>query len=239
MIMGNKSVDGTISIAVSVAFGIIIYYSFKFLLSHLTLKSEENPYTFLIRMIIIIIVATNIEEILGTFLKINSLFTKEILKLNSNPYSKETFFSIYVKNLQSNIYNFENGIDFTTFDGILKIFISSGLVTLLFEYAYRYMLVIIMLIISPIMIIFKVIKNTEYIFYSWLKTIVALLFMQNIAAIILMIITYITPATSNISSKLIFIGVIYALIKSNQITNDLLGGMRVQTNISGKFLRGG
>ena len=56
MIMGNKTVDGTISIAVSVAFGIIIYYSFKFLLSHLTLKSEENPYTFLIRMIIIILV---------------------------------------------------------------------------------------------------------------------------------------------------------------------------------------
>lgn len=237
MIMGNKNVDGTIAIAISIAFGIIIYYSIKFLLSHLTLKSEESPYIFLLRMILIIIFAVNVEEILSMFLKINSMFTQEILKLNSNPYSKETFFSIYVKNLQSNIYNFEKGMDFTTFDGILKIFISSGLVTLLFEYAYRYMLVVVMLVISPIMIVFKAIKSTEYIFYSCLKTIIALLFMQNIAAIILMIITYITPATSSMSSKLIFIGVIYALIKSNQITNDLIGGMRVQTNLPGKFLR--
>ena len=51
-IFGTSTSDGILIIANSLLLGFILYYSIKYLLSHITYKQIEQPFSFIIKLII-------------------------------------------------------------------------------------------------------------------------------------------------------------------------------------------
>lgn len=51
-ILGTSTSDGLLLIANSILFGFILYYAFKYLMSHITYTRIENPFGFIIKLII-------------------------------------------------------------------------------------------------------------------------------------------------------------------------------------------
>ena len=111
-----------------------------------------------------------------------------------------------------------------SFDGMIKSFTSLGLLNLLFSYSLRYVMIKVFIIMTPIMIITLLNGSTAWIFKTWMKSVISLLFVQSIISIILIIIFSSNYIDNNIFSKLLYVGSIYALIKANTYTAHIFGG---------------
>jgi hypothetical protein len=85
-----------------------------------------------------------------------------------------------------------------------------------------------MFILSPIFIAFKTNRKTEYLYNNWIKGMASLLFMQNIIAIILVLSTRMIVSPIIPISKIIYIGMIYALIRVNIFVREIFGGVSIE-----------
>ena len=65
---------------------------------------------------------------------------------------------------------------------------------------------------------------------AWIKNLFSLLFIQVIVAIILVILFAMDYSSSDLITKIIYIGGIYALIKANSFVREFIGG--ISTTIS-------
>ena len=54
-IFGTSTSNGILIIANSLLLGFIIYYSIRYLMSHLTFNKVENPFSFIINLIILVL----------------------------------------------------------------------------------------------------------------------------------------------------------------------------------------
>ena len=231
-LLGNNFLSGTISISVSIALGVLIFYAFKYLLSHLTFENVQNPISFMFKLFISLFLVLNIKIILENIIFLNNEITKEILSLGSGFFEGEVNFSSLIYKINSSLYILDSSFDFVSLDGVIKIIISFGIINLLLEYALRYVVIKVMCIIAPILVILKSFEDTKYLYTSFIKAFFSILFMQNIVAVILVISTKIEISGYSLMSKLIFLGTIYALIKANKLSTDIFGGISVQNGIS-------
>lgn len=239
-LIGNKYTSGTISIAIAISVGFILYYAIRYLLSHLVFKEVENPFQFILKIILTLFVVVYIKDILNFAFYINHIITEEILRMGEDIIGTKVTFMNFLDILNSTIYSNDIKFEIATFDGIIKIFVTVGIINLLFEYTLRYVLLKSMCIISPFLILFRVFKGSSYIYKNWMKIFFSMLFMQNIVAIILVITTLIKGDMKGTLSKLIFVGTVYALIKANKIVNDIIGGINMQNSLTIQTLiRGG
>ena len=231
-LLGHNFLSGTISISVSIALGVLIFYAFKYLLSHLTFENVQNPISFMFKLFISLFIVLNIKIILENIIFLINEITKEILSLGSGFFEGEVNFSSLIYKINSSLYILDSSFDFVSLDGVIKIIISFGIINLLLEYALRYVVIKVMCIIAPILIILKSFEDTKYLYTSFIKAFFSILFMQNIVAVILVISTKIEISGYSLMSKLIFLGTIYALIKANKLSTDIFGGISVQNGIS-------
>ena len=231
-LLGDNFLSGTISISVSIALGVLIFYAFKYLLSHLTFENVQNPISFMFKLFISLFIVLNIKIILENIIFLNNEITKEILSLGSGFFVGEVNFSSLIYKINSSLYILDSSFDFVSLDGVIKIIISFGIINLLLEYALRYVVIKVMCIIAPILVILKSFEDTKYLYTSFIKSFFSILFMQNIVAVILVISTKIEISGYSLMSKLIFLGTIYALIKANKLSTDIFGGISVQNGIS-------
>ena len=231
-LLGHNFLSGTISISVSIALGVLIFYAFKYLLSHLTFENVQNPISFMFKLFISLFIVLNIKIILENIIFLNNEITKEILSLGSGFFEGEVNFSSLIYKINSSLYILDSSFDFVSLDGVIKIIISFGIINLLLEYALRYVVIKVMCIIAPILIILKSFEDTKYLYTSFIKAFFSILFMQTIVAVILVISTNREISGYSLMSKLIFLGTIYALIKANKLSTDIFGGISVQNGIS-------
>ena len=227
-LLGHNFLSGTISISVSIALGVLIFYAFKYLLSHLTFENVQNPISFMFKLFISLFIVLNIKIILENIIFLNNEITKEILSLGSGFFEGEVNFSSLIYKINSSLYILDSSFDFVSLDGVIKIIISFGIINLLLEYV----VIKVMCIIAPILVILKSFEDTKYLYTSFIKAFFSILFMQNIVAVILVISTKIEISGYSLMSKLIFLGTIYALIKANKLSTDIFGGISVQNGIS-------
>ena len=75
--------------------------------------------------------------------------------------------------------------------------------------------------------------STSWFFKSWFKIILSLLLLQSLISIILLIMFSFQLNFTDIFSKLMCIGSIYALIRANSYMQHLIGG--ISTEISTNF----
>ena len=108
--------------------------------------------------------------------------------------------------------------------------ISFSLLNLVFSYSFRYVLIKVFILIAPFAILSNSLNSTSWFFKSWFKNLFSLLFIQIIVSIILLILFSIDYPSSNLFSKFIYIGGLYALIKANSFVREFLGGISTDFN---------
>lgn len=219
-LIGNNIYEGVI--------GIALYYIVNYFIRKIINEEMENPYTFIIKSIIAGFFIIYIKDIVLFVISVNNIITKEILNLTQTFFNqKVTFENILIK-INETLYVQGEGFNVMSFDGIIKIYLVFGIINLIFEYSLRYVIIKIMFILSPIFVAFKTNRRTEYLYNNWIKGMFGLLFMQNIIAIILVISTRFITSPLIPINKIIYIGMIYALIKVNVFIKEIFGGVSIE-----------
>lgn len=229
-IFGTSTTNGILLIANSLLLGTILYFSIKYLLSHFTYYQVEKPHSFLIKLIICGICMNCSYFLISILLDIFSNISLSIRGLGENLFNKNICFSELILDINTNISINNSSIDLFSIDGLIKSIISVSLLNLVFSYSFRYILIKVLILISPFAILSNSLLSISWIFKSWFKNLFSLLFIQIIVSIVLLILFSIDYSSSNLFYKFIYIGGLYALIKSNSFVREFLGG--VSTDIS-------
>ena len=229
-ILGTSASNGILLISNALLFGFLIFYAIKYLFSHFTYSPIEKPHQFIIKSIIFGICINCSYFLIGQSLDIVSNITLAIRGIGEDLFNKNICFSELILEINKSIGISFSSLDVFSLDGIIKISLSSSLLSLVFTYAFRYIMVKIFILLTPVAFLSLILQNTSWFFKSWIRNLFSLLFIQIIVSLVLLILFSMDYSSGNLIIKFIYIGAIYALIKANSFSREFLGG--VSTTIS-------
>lgn len=227
-ILGNSSYDGILLICNSLVLGFIIYYAINYLISHLIYSKIDSPKQFVFKCIIFIAIMNSSFWICEEIINIISLITNSLSDISNNLFNLPISFSSFIDNINKNIYISGTDFNIFSFDGIIKSFTSFGLINILFTYSLRYIMVQVFILLSPFAFLSLITNSSEFFFKAWIKSFVSLLLVQLLISIILLL-SFSININQNIS-KLLYIGIIFALTRANNYIKEIFGG--ISTNVS-------
>lgn len=236
-ILGTDSTNGIILIADSLLLGFTIYYAIKLFYCNFTASQIEHPYQFVFKLLVFGILIHFSFFICENFIAINSYISSAIREIGENIFHKNISFSSLVQSLNSNISINSTSLNLFSFDGLIKSFISFCLLNLLFSYSLRFIMVKVFVLLTPFAFLSLINQSTSWFFKTWFKTLFSLLIIQSFISIILLIIFSLDFSSTDILSKLMCVGSIYALSRANSYVRQLIGGIStdVSTNMSSIF----
>ena len=229
-IFGTSTSNGILLIANSLLLGFILYYSFKYLMSHITYQRVDSPFSFIIKIIIFGICMNFSFFILQFLLDLNSNISLAIRSLGKNLFGSELSFSELINKINTNISIDTSSLNIFSVDGLIKSTLSLSLLNLVFSYSFRYIMVKVFILLAPFAFLSLSLDSTSWFFKSWLKNLFSLLFIQIIVSLVLLILFSLDFSSSNLFNKFVYVGGIYSLIKANSFVREFIGG--VSTNIS-------
>lgn len=222
---------GLLSLADSLLLGIVIYYCYRLMMSYYSGITIERPYNFFIRCIIFGICINSSQFLCERIIYINSLISDSIREIGSSIYGTSISFSNFITQINFFITN-NNSFNLFSFDGIMKSFITFGLINLLFSYSLRYILVKIFILLSPFAFLSLINISTSWFFKIWLKNFLSMLLIQSLISLIFLIIFSFDGTFSATFSQLLYIGSIYALLKASSYMRELIGGISTDINLN-------
>lgn len=228
-LLGNNASEGFLLICNALVIGFILYYATNFLFSHLTYTKVSSPSQFLFKCIIFVALMNTSLWICSEIINIISIITNLIKNLGENYFHESISFSNLINMINSKIYVNAGEFSIISFDGIIKSFCTVGLINLLFTYSLRYIMIQVFILTSPFAFLSLISDSSSWFFKSWLRSFISLLFVQLLIAIILCLAFSLGIDNSNMS-KLLFIGIIYALTRANSYMSQIFGG--ISTDIS-------
>lgn len=222
---------GLPAISDALLIGFVIYYCFKLSASQFSGNAIESPYQFITKVLIISICINFSSFICENILNLNSLFTEAIRELGKNISGQEISFNNLI--LKSNYINSsEETFNLFSLNGILRSFFSFGLISLLFSYSIRYIMVKIFILLFPFALLSLVTNSTAWIFKTWLRTFLSLLFVQVFVSIILILLFSLNFSSSDVFSLISYISTIFILSKANSYIKELFGGISTEINFN-------
>ena len=228
-VIGFNSHSGITLLANSLIIGLTIYYAIRYLFSMYSQQQVERPHQFIFKLIIISILVNSSYFLCERVLEINFYISGSIRWVGENLTGSNISFEQLILKLNTIFYN-GTTLNVFSFDGMINSFTSFGLLTLVFSYALRYIMIKVFVLMTPLMMITLLNSNTSWIFKSWLKSVLSLLLVQSIISLVLIIIFSTSFVENNVLSKIIYIGSIYALIKANTYTAHIFGGIATDVN---------
>ena len=229
-IFGTSTSNGILLIANSLGLGFILYYAFKYLMSHITYQRVDSPFSFIIKIILFGICMNFSFFIVQLILDLNSNISLAIRSLGKNLFNSEISFSQLINTINTHISVDTSSLNIFSVDGLIKSTLSLSLLNLVFSYSFRYIMVKVFILLSPFAFLSLCLENTSWFFKSWLKNLFSLLFIQIIVSLVLLILFSLDFSSSNLFNKFVYVGGIYSLIKANSFVREFIGG--VSTNIS-------
>lgn len=225
---------GLLALANSLLVGFSLYYCSRLILSTYTANNVENPYQYILKTVIFGICINSSQFLCEQILTINCLISEAIKEIGNYMFGYTISFNNLLNQMNSFIYISSNAFNLFSFDGIMKSFISIGLLNLLFSYSLRYIMVKIFILLSPFAFLSLINQNTSWFFKIWLRNFISLLLIQSFILLIFLIIFSFDGTFSSAFSQLMYVGAIYALTKSNQYMRELFGGIstEIHTNIN-------
>lgn len=228
-LFGSSGSSGILILANCLLFAFVLYYSVRLMISHFTGNSVDPPYKFFIKTVIIAIIMNSslslCSFLVDSMYQISSFFCE----LGRDLFGREISFITYTNELKENM---GSSSDIFSLDGILAstLYISSfGLVI---NFSLRYVLIKILVILSPFAILCLINQPTEPFFKSWIKSFFSLLILQVIIAIVLLLSFALAKETSNeLFNKILLVGSISALLKAHQFVRELIGGLGIDSNL--------
>lgn len=230
LIMGTSTSNGILLIANSFLLAFILYYAIRYLLSHFTYSQIESPSSFVIKIIICGICMNCSFFVINMILDLNSNISLAIQSLGKDLTGKQICFSELITIINSNISINTSSMNIFSIDGLIKSTLTISLLNLVLSYSLRYIMLKVLILIAPFAILSLCLNSTSWFFKTWLRNLFALLFIQIIVSIILLILFSMNYSSSNLITKFIYIGGIYALIQANSFVRDFVGG--VSTNVT-------
>lgn len=207
----------------------MIYYGFSLLFSYLTFSQIQRPSQFIFKLILCVIFLNSSSAVCYVLIFIFSSISLAIRNIGEHIFNINICFSTLIEKL--NLLNQTEGFNLFTFDGLIKSLLSFGFLNLTLSYALRYIMVKVLILISPFAILSLSIDKFSWIFKSWLKLFLSTLFLQILVSVILLI-TFSLRTDIALSSQLLYLGSIYALIKANSFIKDFMGGLSTDININ-------
>ncbi len=224
-----QSSFGLPTIANAILIGFVLYYCFRLSFSQFTGSRIEKPYQFLGKVIVISICINFSSFLCEELLKINGLFTDSIRTLGKAVTKQDISFNNLIS---SSIYltNSQNNFNLFSLEGMLKSFFSIGLISLLFSYSIRYILIKLFVLLSPFAILSLANSSTVWFFKSWIRTLFSLLFVQVFISLILILLFSLNTKSSDLFSQISYISTIFILTKANGYIKELIGGISLDIN---------
>lgn len=229
-ILGTSASNGIVLIANSFLLGFILFFAIKFLLAHFTFSNVERPHSFIIKLILCGLFMNFSYFILEQFIDLMYFTSSSICELGENLFNKSISFSELINVLNQTVSIDQNSLNIFSLDGLIKGTLSISLLSLVFSYSLRYILVKIFILITPFAILSASLNNTSWFFKSWFKNLFSLMFIQILVSLVLVVLFSMDYSSSDLFIKFVYIGGIYALIKANSIVRDFIGG--ISTTIS-------
>lgn len=229
----TTSSNSILVIANALILAYLLYYCVKLFLSYYSGTQVQRPYQFIFKLILCAIIMNSSYFICEQLINITDLITQALQEIGSDFTSKTISFKTLVTELNSVISISGTSLDIFSLTGIIKSFCSIGLISLMFSYAIRLIMVKVFVILAPFAILSCSINSFSWFFRSWFRSFFSLLFMQFFITIILIVTLYL-DFSSNLISKFLYVGSIYALTKSNTYIRSLIGGIstEINTNLS-------
>lgn len=221
-IFGTDSSSGIIMICNALVIGFLIYYATKYLFSHLTYSKVQTPLQFIFKLIIFVILMNNSYWLCSQIINIISLISKNVVNIGESLFGEEITFSNFIEKINM---NFNNEIVVTSFDGIIKSFSTMGFVNLIFSYSLRYIMIQIFILFFPFAILCLINEKTEWIFKGLVKSFILLLLEQVLISTILILAFSFKISSNDTMSKILYVGIIYALMKANHYMYMVFGGI--------------
>ena len=231
-ILGNLNSSGLILICNSLLLGFTLYYACFLMLSKFTLSQIQNPVQFIFKLFFCAIAINSSIFIVEKFVTLFSSISLAIREVGESVFDESICLSTFIQKFNSTIYIDGSTLNIFSLDGLMKGFVSIGLLNLAISYSIRYVLIKVFIIFSPFAFISLLNQNTSWIFKSWIKLFVSLMSLQILVSLILIISFSIKFDNTNLLSKFIYMGSIYALIRSNSFIKDFMGGLSTDVNMN-------
>lgn len=232
-IFGTSTTNGILLIANSLILGFLLYYCIRLLLSNLLITQTERPTSFIFKLLIYGICMNSSIFICEQFIFFTSCLSSSIQELGSNLFGTTLSFSNLVNKLNMMILIEENSFTIFSIDGFLKSVISISFLNLTFSYAIRYIMIKVFILISPFAFLCLSVSSTSGFFKAWIKCFSSLMLIQVLVSLVLLIIFSIDFNSSNIFSKFLICGSIFALLKANSYVREFIGG--INTDLTNGF----
>ena len=224
-ILGTSASNGILLISNSLLFGFLLYYSIKYLFAHFTFQQIEKPSQFIFKSIIFGICINFSYFFVGEVLNFLSNISLAIRGIGEDLFHKNICFSELILEINNDISITSSSLDIFSLDGIIKASLTMSLLNLVFTYSFRYVMIKIFILLTPFAILSLILEHTSWVFKAWVRNLFSLLFIQIIVSIVLLILFSMDYSSNNLMTKFIYIGAIYALIKSNSFVRDFIGGV--------------
>lgn len=204
----------------------------------------QKPSQFVFKLFFCIIAVNFSYFLIQQIILIASNISLAIREVGENIFGKSICLSTFIQELNSNIYiNSFSGFTMFSIDGLIKGFISLSFFNLALSYSLRFIMVKVFILLTPFAFLCLITPNTSWVFKSWFKILMSLLLLQVFVSIILLISFSININSFDVSSKLIYIGSVYALIKANTFVRGFMGGLSTDISLGisniNSFIKGG
>ena len=237
-LFGTGGTNGIMLICNSLVIGIFLFYLVNLLFSHLTNSKVQTPLSFIFKAIIFVIIMNGSLWICKQIIEIVSLISGAICEIGEELFGQKISFVNFMQNINDKIYFSKNEVlDVTSFDGIIKTFTTFGFMNLIFSYALRYIMIQVFVLLFPFAILLGIYDKTVPLSKAILKAFISLLLEQVLIALIL-VLSFSFNLSSEIS-KVLYIGIIYSLIKANTYMYMIFGGISTSISNNATLIKGG
>ena len=221
--LGTSNSNSLIVICNSLLLGFSLYYLCTLLLSHFTFSQVQKPGQFIFKLLFCAIAINSSEFLIEKFITLISNISLSIREIGEIILDENICLSAFVEKSNSSIYIEDIGFNMFSLNGLVKSFVSIGLLNLSLSYSVRYIMIKVFILLTPFALTSLLNLNTSWIFKSWFKILLSLLLLQILVPIILLVSFSLDFDSSDIFSKITYIGCIYSLIKCNTFIRDFMG----------------
>lgn len=220
--------SGLLYLADAMLVGIALFYIVRFYYSNVTDATVERPSQFIFKLFIFALFVNFSYFFVEQFINILYLLTSSVQAIGKEVTGLDVSFSELIVCVNDILSVESDDFNFFSFDGIIKSFVTFGLVNLLILYSVRYILIQVLILFTPFAILSLINSTSSWIFKTWFRSILSLMLVQLFIALALIVVFIVKD------SKLLLIGGVYALSKINDYIREMFGGIsfNVSTNFS-------
>ena len=234
-LLGTNIKSGVLAICNSFILGFILYYSIRFLFSHLIYIKTESPKEFIFKAIIFAVLMNNSLWICEQIIFIIDFCTSFLISTAENLFQRTITFSEFLNVLNTTLFWVPAATDLFSFAGIVKSFSSIGLINLVFTFSLRYIMILLFILISPFAFLSLITTSSSWIFKTWIKSFISLLLYQLIIGLLLIISFTFTNIANSLLVSIFYVGIIQAFQKSGYFIREIFGGISLSSTSYSSF----